>query len=80
MRATVSLVDGLLDQTRCEAERRGTTLTALIEGLRLVIHPPQPVDRGACIRLPLSRARTALVACVDLDDSSAVLDRVDGVV
>jgi len=80
MRTTVRLDDGLLDQARREAQRRGTTLTALIEqGLRLAILPPTPVERSARIRLPVSRARSGLIAGVDLDDSSAVLDRIDGV-
>jgi len=79
MRTTVRLDDGLLDQARREAERRGTTLTALIEqGLRLAILPPQPVERAARIRLPVSRARGGLIAGIDLDDSSDVLDRMEG--
>jgi hypothetical protein len=73
------LDDGLLDQARREAERRGTTLTALIEqGLRLAILPPQPVERTARTRLPVSRARGGLIAGIDLDDSSDVLDRMEG--
>ncbi len=79
MRTTVRLDDGLLEQARREAARRGTTLTALIEqGLRLAIAPRQPVDRSARIRLPVSRARTGLIAGIDLDDTSAILDRMDG--
>ncbi len=74
------LDDGLLDQARREAERRGTTLTALIEqGLRLAIRPPHPGDRTTRVQLPVSRARSGLVAGVDLDDSAAVLDEMDGV-
>ncbi len=80
MRTTVRLDDGLLDQARREAERRGTTLTALIEhGLRLAILPPQPVARSARVRLPVSRARSGLIAGTDLDDSAALLDRMDGI-
>jgi hypothetical protein len=79
MRTTVRLDDGLLEQARREAERRGTTLTALIkQGLRLAIVPPQPVDRDARIRLPVSRARTGLIPGIDLDDSAAIVDRMDG--
>jgi hypothetical protein len=80
MRTTVRLDDGLLDQARREAERRGTTLTALIEeGLRLAIRPPQPIDRRSRISLPVSRARSGLIAGIDLDDSAALLDQMDGV-
>ncbi len=74
------LDDGLLDQARREAERRGTTLTALIEqGLRLAIRPPQTGDRTTRVQLPVSRSRSGLVAGVDLDDSAALLDEMDGV-
>jgi hypothetical protein len=80
MRTTVRLDDGLLDQARREARRRGTTLTALIEqGLRLAIRPPKPAERSARIRLPVSRARSGLIPGVVLDDSAALLDRMDGV-
>ena len=50
MRTTIRLDDGLLDQARAEARRRGETLTSLIEkGLRRelnsskVAHPRPPV-------------------------------------
>ncbi len=80
MRTTVRLDEGLLDQARREAERRGTTLTALIEqGLRLAIRPPQLVERSTRIRLPVSRARSGLMAGVDLDDPAALFDQMDGV-
>ncbi len=80
MRTTVRLDDSLLNQARREAERRGTTLTALIEqGLRLAIRPPQPIEPGSRISLPVSRARSGLIAGVDLDDSAAMLDRMDGI-
>ncbi len=79
MRTTVRLDDGLLDQARREAVRRGTTLTALIEeGLRLAINPPHSVQPGPRVRLPVSRARSGLMPGIDLDDSSAVFDRMDG--
>jgi predicted DNA-binding ribbon-helix-helix protein len=42
MRTTVRLDDRLLERARREADRRGETLTALIErGLRLVLASPQ---------------------------------------
>jgi hypothetical protein len=70
---------GLLDQARREAVRRGTTLTALIEqGLRLVIRPPMPAQTVARMRLPVSQAGGGLIAGIDLDDTSAVLDRMEG--
>ncbi len=74
------LDDALLDQARREARRRGTTLTALIEqGLRLAIRPPSSSARTARIRLPVSRARSGSLPGVDLDDSDALVDRMDGI-
>ena len=43
MRTTVRLDDALLDQARREAQRRGETVTALIEkGLRLELAHAKP--------------------------------------
>jgi hypothetical protein len=79
MRTTVRLDDSLLDQARREAQRRGTTLTALIEqGLRLVLRPGHAVPRQDRVRLPVSRATGGTVPGVDLDDTASVLDRMDG--
>ncbi len=80
MRTTVRLDAGLLDLARAEAERRGTTLTALIEqGLRLAILPPPREARSTPVRLPTSRARGGLIAGVDLNDSATLLDRMDAI-
>jgi hypothetical protein len=73
MRTTVRLDQGLLNRARREAARRGITLTALIEqGLRLALRRP-----SARIALPMSRAGGGLIPGVDLDDTSALLDRMD---
>ena len=78
MRTTVRLEDGLLKQAKREAERRGTTLTALIEqGLRLALRRPQARRSTRRITLPVSRARGGTVPGIDLDDMSSVLDRMD---
>ena len=74
------LEEGLLEQAKREAERRGTTLTALIEqGLRLAIRRPRPADSGTRVKLPVSRARGGVIAGVDLNDSASLLDRMDSV-
>ena len=72
------LDDALLDRARREAERRGVTLTALIElGLELVLRKPlQPKDR-ATLRLPVSKARGGTLPGIDLDNSAALLDRME---
>ena len=79
MSTTVRLDDGLLRQVKAEASRRGETLTALVErGLRLVLAGGRARGHRAPITLPVSRATGGTHPGVDLDDSSAVLDRLDG--
>lgn len=78
MRTTVRLDDALLDQARREAARRGTTLTALLEeGLRLALRRPLPTERAPRVSLPVSRAQGGVLPGVDLDDSAALLERMD---
>lgn len=79
MRTTVRLNEGLLRRAKAEAARRGETLTALLErGLRLVLagsHRPDPSPR---IKLPVSRASGGTRPGVDLDNSSSLLDVLEG--
>jgi hypothetical protein len=80
MRTTVRLEEGLLEQAKREAERRGMTLTALIEhGLRLAMRRPRSIGSGTRVKLPVSRARGGVIAGVDLNDSAALLERMDGI-
>jgi len=78
MRTTVRLDEGLLELARREAADRNTTLTALIEqGLRFVLRKsgsPGPAQR---LSLPVSEARGGVMPGVDLNDSAALLDRMD---
>ena len=78
MRTTVRLDGALLDRARKEAGRRGVTLTSLIEqGLELVLRKPlEPKDR-ATVRLPVSKARGGTLPSIDLDNSAALLDRME---
>ena len=79
MRTTVRLDEGLLREVKAEAARRGQTVTELIErGLRLVLAGGARGRRRTVVRLPVSRATGGTHPGVDLDDSSAVLDRIDG--
>lgn len=79
MRTTVRLDDGLLRQAKAEAARRGETLTALIErGLRLVLGERRATRDREPVRLPVCRAGGGALPGVDLDDSAAVLDRLEG--
>jgi hypothetical protein len=80
MRTTVRLDDGLLIKAKQEARRQGVTLTNLIErGLRLVMSTGQQRNKGARIELPVSKATGGLLPGVNLDDSKAIWDRLDGI-
>ena len=71
--------EGLLREAKAAAARKGETLTALIErGLRLVLASGRARRHRARITLPVSRATVGTYPGVDLDDSRAVLDRLDG--
>lgn len=79
MRTTVRLDEGLLREAKAEAQRKGETVTALIErGLRLVLAGTRVTHRRSRIRLPVSKATGGTHPGVHLDDSSAVLDRLEG--
>ena len=79
MRTTVRLPDGLLRQVKAEAARRGETVTTLIErGLRMVLATSGRGGRRARIILPVSEASGGTRPGVDLDDSSALLDVLEG--
>ncbi len=73
------LDETLLERAKREAERRGETLTALIErGLRLALASPQrrPVRRR--VEVPVCREGGGTLKGVDLDDSAALLDIAEG--
>jgi len=79
MRTTVRLDEGLLERARSEAARRGATLTSLIEeGLQLVLRRPKKPSKRSLVKLPECRAGGGTLPGVDLDDSAALLDRVEG--
>jgi hypothetical protein len=78
MRTTVRLSDKLLERARKEAARRGSTLTALIEeGLQLVLRRPGASADRPRVTLPECSSGGGALPGVDLDDSAALLDRMD---
>jgi hypothetical protein len=78
MRTTVRLDDALLERAREEADRRGVTLTSLIEqGLRLVLRRPLKKSERPALVLPECRAGGGTLPGVDLDDSADLLDRME---
>jgi len=79
MRTTVRLSDSLLRQAKQAAKERDETLTALIErGLRMVLARPRPHPKRDRVKLPVSRATGGTVPGVNLDDSAALLDIMEG--
>ena len=79
MRTTIRLADALMQEAKREAARTGMTLTAIIEeSLR------ERLARSAASAEPRTRTRLTtsggggLRPGIDLDDSSALLDVMDG--
>jgi hypothetical protein len=77
-RTTVRLDDALVDQARREAEKRGETLTSLIElGLRLVLtqsNKPRPRKR---FEVPVSRHRRGVRPGIDLTSNVSMLEALE---
>lgn len=78
LRTTVRLNESLLERARREATRRGVTLTSLIEqGLQLVLRRPHRRSGQSPIELPECRAGGGTLPGVDLNDSAALLERME---
>lgn len=78
MRTTVRLDEAVLERARQEAERRGVTLTSLIEeGLLLALRRPLKRSKRNVVKLPECRAGGGVLPGIDLDHSASVLDRMD---
>jgi hypothetical protein len=68
-----------MTQAKLEAERRGETLTALIEeGLRLVLVQPHQRRERKRVSLPASKATGGVLPGVDLNDSASLTDVMEG--
>jgi hypothetical protein len=80
MRTTVRLDEPLLREVKRQARERGETLTSLIEqGLRLVLAGSRlRAVRPRRIVLPVSKARGGTLPGIDLNDTAAILDRMEG--
>ena len=79
MRTTVRLDENLLRHVKCEAQKRGKTLTSMIEqGLRLVLAGSRSRPAHNRVKLPVSRATGGTLPGVDLGDSAALLDKMEG--
>ena len=75
MTTTVRLNDGLLDQAKAEAKRRGVTLTALIdEGLRLVLAQSKNEPPRKRVELPISSVPGGPLPGIDISNSAQLED------
>lgn len=79
MRTTIRLNDVLFERAKREAERRRITLTALLEeGLQLALaQSAQPASHSR-ISLPVSSAAGGTMPGIDLNDTSSLLDAMEG--
>ncbi|MEO8055489.1 MAG: ribbon-helix-helix protein, CopG family [Acidobacteriota bacterium] len=80
MRTTILLPDSLFRETKAAAAASGRTVTALIEDAlreRLARRSPGG-KRPSRARLPVSRRKRGLRPGIDLDDSGALLEVMDG--
>ena len=68
-----------MNQVKREAEQRGETVTSLIEeGLRLVLAQSHQPPRRERVMLPVSILGGGIFPGVDLNDSAALEDIMDG--
>jgi hypothetical protein len=78
MRTTIRLDENLLKDAKQLAARTGKTLTAVLEeALRDLLRRQQVAERPAKITLP-TFGGNGLLPGVDLDDSAALQDIMDG--
>ena len=80
MRTTILLSDTLYRETKAAAMASGRTVTSLIEDAlreRLARRAPT-VKRPRRVRLPVYRGKRGVRPGVDLDNSAALLDVMDG--
>ena len=79
MRTTMKIDDRLLAEAKSRAARSGRTLNAVIEdALRAALAKPGRGRPQEIVELP-SFSGSRLLPGVDLDDSAALLDRMEGI-
>jgi len=77
MRTTVRLAENLFLEVKREAAKRGETLTSMIEQGRLVLAGSRSRPGGTRVKLPVSTAGGGTLPSVDLNNSSALLDKME---
>ena len=79
MRTTININDHLLSEAKKRAADTHRTLTAVIEdALRLALRTENRRPTTRTVRLPTSGSGGVLSG-VNLDDTSSLLDRMDGI-
>lgn len=79
VRTTVRLDEGLMRDAKRTAAEQGITLTQLIsDALRERVARARGSGRRRRVELPVSRAGGGVMPGVDLDDSAALLELLDG--
>jgi predicted transcriptional regulator len=78
MRTTIRLDDDLLKAAKRLAVETGRTLTSVIEdALRQSLSRRRAPEQSPSAKLPLARGGGVLQPGVDLDDSAALLERME---
>ena len=79
MRTTIDLPDDVLRELRARAAQGGISLSALVTSAAraMLLRDASPAYRTAPV-IPVSLLPGGLQPGVDLDDTSALLDRMDG--
>jgi len=79
VRTTLRVDDELLRRAKSYAARRGRSLTSVFEeALRRLLSEAERLDKHERIELPVSAATGGVLPGVDLDDSAALLDVLEG--
>ena len=78
MRTTLDLDDELLKQVRQMAARTNRTMTAIVEDALRTALTRRPATKRRKVNLPVSKERGGLRPGVDLTNTAALLDILDG--
>lgn len=79
MRTTVRLDEGLLQEVKAYAAGGNRTVTSVLEeALRRLLAEAERQSAADAVQLPVSTAGGGLLPGVDLDDSAALAELMDG--
>ena len=79
VRTTLRVDDELLRRAKSYAARKGRSLTSVFEeALRRLLSETERLDKRERVELPVSVARGGVLPGVDLDDSAALQEVMEG--